>query len=119
MKTHTHGPQIIHRTVESGDVQSFDLSASNFNADALMVIPQMTNRAIHDFRLRVEPRPNILRFWVVWHGVEITQNEVRIDGENVRLDTHVVSAAPREIMSMAADLEQCAAIALLNIEVKR
>jgi len=40
MKSSTgQGPQIIHKTMETGDVRSIDISDENFLPDAMAILP--------------------------------------------------------------------------------
>lgn len=106
-------PQIIHVTENTGDRQSFDLTDANFDPAALAKVPDLIHTEIGGFRLIVS-RNGDLEIKVLYHGRLLTCNRVVRQGCDIVLSTRVVGIASGEVMMMAADLEQCAAIALLE-----
>jgi len=121
MKSSTgQGPQIIHKTMETGDVRSIDISDENFLPDALAIIPELIKRPVGGWSLVISSwhgKAVGMFFTILWHGRPMSWNHIRPQGKNILLDTRAcaesVGTSP-SVLSAAADLEQCAAIALLR-----
>ena len=125
--------RLTHVTTQTGDVQSFGVNAKNFNP---LVIAQVvalmrpnppiihswtedaaTGAALMGYRLEVKQLKETLVFIVAREdGAQLTYNSVTLENHTIMLVTSILTAAmsPAEA-EMLADLEQCAALALLEI----
>src|SRR5487761_2689776 len=112
MKTSGQSPQIIHTTVETGDRQAFDLTDANYDPAALAMVLDLAQTEIAGFRL-VWSCDHDIEIKVLYRGRLLTINRATWSCQDILLITRIMAAVPAEVMMMAADLEQCAAIALL------
>lgn len=108
---------LIHSTEETGDVQSFAICEENFNRAVVARMPSMEHEPLMGFRLRVDSRKDGHVEFVVSHdGVARSHNSARLnDKRDVILHTWILTPMPPAQAGMLADLEQCAALALLKI----
>jgi len=107
-------PKVIHFTTNTEHRAEFAFGEGNFQPQAVVTAGRMmaTGEAVAGFRLERSGST----FLVYAKSKEpITRNSVSIHGLDVELQTTVLGAAAkerRETMEMAADLEQCAAVAI-------
>lgn len=105
-------PAIIHKTVNTGDVQRLAICPENFNPKILDQMTGMHEKPLAGYRLEAISDQ---WFYVVRDAddVRLTQNFVRRRGNDLFLDTTIVTddMEAQEAL-MIADLEQCAALML-------
>ena len=113
------GPKLVHETVQTGHRAEFALDLLNYDPRAIGVAQKMfeTGQTVGGFRLQLnaQPFPAIQKFLVLTVA-PVSSNYVTVeDGSSILLATAILPAATAEtpeVMEAAADIEQCAAIAL-------
>lgn len=112
-------PALIHETTNTRDVQSLAICDENFKPEILHRMREMFDRPLAGYRLevvRLYPFKK-LQFWVIRDsdGARLTENSIQRHGSNIHLDTTILAGdiLPEEAL-MLADLEQCAALMLVE-----
>jgi hypothetical protein len=113
--------RLSHLTLSSDDwdCKIFGLNWHNYDLSAVHVAEHMlqTGENVGGFRLTQQKEHG---GFTVWFGAtKITNNTVEIQDKTVRLTTSVLPSAvveSAETLATSADLEQCAAIALVLAE---
>jgi hypothetical protein len=112
---------LTHITTLSGHSQSFGVNARNFNPEIIRQTAAMTARPVMGYRLEAEPQPAFgykagVSFTVCREdGTRLTHNLATRLGDVITLQTSIEFPMPPHEAEMLADLEQCAALALLEI----
>lgn len=121
-------PALIHVTKETGDAQAFAISTQNFSPAVIKLMRQMESRPLAGFRLRVEPSTRASFLVLREDGTELSINVIHRNwafdktdrraypnAGSLTLITSIVcpTMTPDEAAQLA-DLEQCAAIMLLE-----
>lgn len=111
-------PALVHKTVNTGHEQSIAICKENYKRNGLEATRIMLHEAVLGYRVAaVRPKnEDDIIFFVVRDedGEQLTENRVRWRGEDVLLDTTILSGdmTPDEAY-MLSDLEQCAALMLI------
>lgn len=109
-------PALVHKTTNTGDEQSFAICDENFNPGIVKRMREMLQKPLMGYRLEVISDQ---WFYVVrdFDGARLTQNFLRRrDNGDIALDTTLQLSddmTPQEAY-MLADLEQCAALMLVE-----
>jgi hypothetical protein len=107
---------ITHITEETGDTRSFGINAANYKPSAIWQTAMMEHAAVCGYRLDVTRAELPLMFTVVREdGTRLTLNSVESTGDQITLRTSILRPMLTKEAYMVADLEQCAALALLKI----
>lgn len=107
-------PKLVHVTVDSGHSADLALDNENFNPTVVAFTHNLmiTGASMMGYTLRAESEDS----FSVWYcETKISDNTVRITDYGVVLTTKLGSLAgklPAHVLSMAADLEQCAALGM-------
>jgi hypothetical protein len=121
LKTNDTAPRIHHATVNTGDIQSFSLTESNFDPGIVLLARRMFNPTVMDYSLLMAEHPSgKLCFEVCAGRAKVSRNTVWRDEQgDINLSTLLLPESedlrPDELM-MLADMEQCVAIGLLEKE---
>jgi hypothetical protein len=112
-------PWIWHHTTNTGHTTELSITDENFDPKVLEQMHGMTRKPLHGFRLFLYSRtPASVAFYVLWNNAPVSYNQARKTPEgNIDLETSLTPEGcgmDPPLMGMMADLEQCAAIALLH-----
>ena len=101
----------------TSDIQRFAISAENYDPQIVKRMREMLVMPYMGYRLEIEDVWVAILFFVVRYddGTRLTENWVRRHDRDGALDTTILTGdmAPEETY-MLADLEQCAALMLLE-----
>lgn len=106
---------LVHKTTNTGDIQSLAICPENFKPDIVKRMREMLQKPLMGYRLELISDE---WFYVIRDsdGARLSQNYVRKRDGDIALDTTILSGddmAPDEAY-MLADLEQCAALMLVE-----
>jgi hypothetical protein len=107
-----------HSTEQTGDVQTFAVHRDNYDPEVIARMAAMETEPLMGYRLEVERESGFIRAFTVCRedGPRLTHNAV--DGgrhSDISLHTTILAPMAPDEAHMLADLEQCAALALLGI----
>lgn len=114
---------LVHTTEDSGDVLSIAVSRDNFNPRILAGIKVMEKEPVLDYRLSVSRLKGSIIFSVWYQGHCLSVNYAERFGNRIELMTRLrptpvtLDRPSDEIYRELADLEQCAALMLLEVEL--
>jgi hypothetical protein len=108
-----------HSTEQTGDVQTFAVCRENYNPEVIARMTGMVSAPLMGYRLDVRAsEPGVILFLVCRDdGTPLTLNLATHHGQEIRLHSTILYPMPEAEAYMSADLEQCAALSLLNVEI--
>jgi hypothetical protein len=116
-------PALIHGTQGTGDIELFAICPENYNPVIVAQMRDMITKPVMGYLLEEHgpdpDDPEAGLFFVIRHtdGARLIKNSVRRDGQNVVLTTTIVSdQMAEEEAYMLANLEQCAALMLVDVK---
>lgn len=115
----------MHSTEQTGDVQTFAVCQANYDSGLIKRMREMLSKPLMGYRIgnvsRDEDRIcfSVLRevSFLPPREVELTRNSVFRQGQSIMLHTSIVYPMPPNEAQMMADLEQCAALMLVEVEI--
>lgn len=115
-------PFLAHLTTETGDLQTFAIHQDNYDPTLLASIRQMDTTPLMGYSLEIdhhEDGAHVGFFVCREDGTRLTRNLAEIIGNaGVYLSTTILHyQMSQDESALMADLEQCAALALLHIHV--
>lgn len=116
----TGEPALRHSTEQTGDVQTFAIAPENYNPAALDAMRDMTKHPVMGYLLEVLSEYEASVRFIVRRSADqeaLTDNRAAWRGiaNELALHTTILAPMPQNEAALMADLEQCAALMLLQV----